>query len=53
MKNLIKLLNYDARNGDLDIMQKILNFESNILSLSTVEDAFINACKNGHLIIVQ
>jgi hypothetical protein len=51
--NFIKLLKYGARNGDLDIMQKILNIPSNIFSLSTIVDIFKNACDFAHLNVIQ
>jgi hypothetical protein len=51
--NFIKLLKYGAQNGDLDIMQKILNISSNIFSLSTIGFIFNNACWYGHLVMVK
>ena len=52
--NFIKLLKYGSRNGDLDIMQKILNNISlKFFSLLFFEDIFQNACSNGHLNVAQ
>ena len=51
--DFIKLFKYGACNGDLDIMQKILNISSNIFLLSTLKNTFKNTCCCGHLNVAQ
>jgi hypothetical protein len=51
--DFIKLFKYGARNGDLNVMQKILNIPSNIFSIQIFEDTFNDAYLKNHLVMTK
>ena len=51
-RDFIELLENGSRNGDLDVMQKIL-IPSNLFSEFLINNIFRNACENGHLNVAQ